>query len=72
MDIVAYSGSLIPFINLRELSKSGVVFAVNRYECFMEIENMLKTFCGCKPYKKTLSFIKILLILIKKEAYNNR
>ena len=34
---------------------SGVVFAVNRYECFMENKNMIRT----------LSLSKILLVLIK-------
>ena len=39
----------------------------NRYECFMENKNMIRTFCGCEPSKKTtLSLIKILLVLIKK------
>ena len=57
----------IPCKNLRKLLTSCVVFAVNRYECFMEDKNMIKTFCGCKLSKKaTLSLIKILLFLIKK------
>ena len=25
--------------------------AVNRYECFMENKNIIRTFCGCKPSK---------------------
>ena len=33
----------------------------------MEDKNVIKTFCGCKPSKKTtVSLIKILLFLIKK------
>ena len=45
---------------------SGVVFAVNRWKFFMESKKM-KTFCDCKPSKKTtLSLIKILLAFIEK------
>ena len=47
---------------------SGGVFAVNMYKCFTENKN-IKTFCGCKPSKKTiLNLIKILLVVIKKHG----
>ena len=59
MHIVSCSTSFIPFKNLWEWSKSGVV---NRCECFMENKNMLKPFCA----------VNLILVLIKKEAYNNR
>ena len=42
MNIVAYSSSFLQFKNLRELSKSRVAFAINRYECFMENETCQK------------------------------
>ena len=35
-----------------DLLTSGVIFVVNRYECFMENKNIRKTFCGFKPSKK--------------------
>ena len=41
--------ALAPCENQKELLTSGVVFAVNRYEGFMEIKSMIRTFCGCKP-----------------------
>ena len=67
MQMIAYSSSFIPCKNQRELLTSGVVFAVNRYKCFMENKNMIRNFCGCKPSKKTtLSLIKILLVIIKR------
>ena len=67
MQRIAYSSSFIPCKHQRELLTSGVVFTVNRYEYFMENKNMIRTFCGCEPSKKTtLSLIKILLVLIKK------
>ena len=48
----------------RELLTSGVAFAVNRCEIFME--KKVTTFCGCKPSQKiTLILIKILLVLTK-------
>ena len=48
---------------------SRVVFAVNWHECFMENKITIRTFCGCEPSKKTtLSFIKILLVLINKRG----
>ena len=31
---------------------SGVIFAVNKYECFMKNKNIVRTSCGCKPSKK--------------------
>ena len=66
MQRIAYSSSFIPCKNQRELLTSGVVFAVNRYKCFMENKNIIRT-CGCKPSKKTtLGLIKILPVLIKK------
>ena len=51
MQVIAYSSSLIPCKNQRELLTSWIVFAVNRYECFMENRN-IRRFCGCKPFKK--------------------
>ena len=36
------------------LLTSSIVFAVNKYECFMENKNMIKTFCGCKSSKNTI------------------
>ena len=36
MQGLAYRSSFIPCKNQRELLTSRVVFAVNRYECFME------------------------------------
>ena len=67
MQIIAYSSSFIPCKNHKELLTSGVVLAVNRYKCFMEKKNLIKTFSGCKPSKKTtLSIISILVMLIKK------
>ena len=69
MQRIVYSSSFIPCKNQRELLTSWVVFAVNRYECFMENKNMIRTFCDSKPSKKTtLSLIKILLVLIKKRG----
>ena len=38
--------------NQKELLTSWGVFVVNRYECFMENQSMIRTFCGCKPSKK--------------------
>ena len=66
MQRIAYSSSFIPCKNQWELLMPWIVFAVNRYECFMENKN-IRRFCGCKPFKKTttLSLIKILLALIK-------
>ena len=51
MQRIAYSNSFIPRKIQRELSKSGIVFAVNKYECFMDV---LRTFCGCKPSKNNI------------------
>ena len=45
---------------------SGLIFAVNRFACFMENWNTIRIFCGVKPKKKTFSLIKILMVLIKK------
>ena len=45
----------------------NLILTVNRYKSFMENINLIRTFCGCKPSKKTtLSLIKILLVLIKR------
>ena len=64
MQRIAYSSSFIPCKNQWELLMPWIVFAVNRYECFMENKNIISTFCGCKPSKKNkLSLIKILLVL---------
>ena len=46
------SSPFILFKNQKKLLKSWAVFAVNRYECFMENKNMLRIFSGCKPSKK--------------------
>ena len=63
----AYSSSFIPCKNQRELLTSWVVFAANRYECFMEKKNMIRTFCGCKPSKKhSIETHQIFTVLIKK------
>ena len=68
MQRIAYSSSFVPFENQR-ITTSGGVFAVNKYECFMENKN-IKTFSGCKLSKKktTLSLINILLVIKNKEA----
>ena len=50
MQRIAYSSSFVPFENQR-ITTSGGVFAVNKYECFMENKN-IKTFSGCKLSKK--------------------
>ena len=39
-------------VKIRELWTSGGVFAVNRYECFMENKNV--TFCCCKLSKDNI------------------
>ena len=52
MQRIACSSPFILFKNQKKLLKSWVVFAVNRYECFMENKNMLRIFSGCKPSKK--------------------
>ena len=31
---------------------SGVIFVVNRYECFMKNKNIIRTFCDCNYWKK--------------------
>ena len=36
-------------VKIRASLTSEVVFAINRYECIMENENIIRTFCGCKP-----------------------
>ena len=51
MQRIAYSSS-IPCKSQKESLASWSVFAVNRYESFMENKNMIRTFCGCKPWKK--------------------
>ena len=68
MQRIAYSSSFVPFENQR-ITTSGGVFAVNKYECFMENKN-IKTFSGCKLSKKktTLNLINILLVIKNKEA----
>ena len=69
--------------NQRALVTSGVTFAVNKWEVFVKIKNVLwirknfvkkshswiiTTFWGChhSKNKRTLSLIKILVVLIKK------
>ena len=37
--------------NQRKLLTPGVIFAVSRYKGFMK-NNIIQTFCGCKPAKK--------------------
>ena len=66
MQRFAYSSSFIPCENQRELLTSRVVFAVNRYECFMENKNLIRTFCGCKPSKQTKLTSSKFYWLIKK------
>ena len=51
---IAYSSCFIPCKNKEELLTSWVVFAVNRYECFMENKNMIRTFCSCKTKKNNI------------------
>ena len=46
--------SCTAFKNWRKLLTSGVIFAVNRYGRFMENENIIRTFCGFKPYKQSV------------------
>ena len=65
MQRIAYSSSFIPCKIQRELSKSGIVFAVNRYECFMVV---LRKFCGCKPSKNNIEPHQNLLFLVKKRG----
>ena len=63
MQRIAYSSTFIPSKNQREFFTSGEVFAVKGANVSWDI----RTFCGCKPSKKTkVSLIKILLVLIKK------
>ena len=53
-------------VKIRELLTSGVVFAVNRYECLIKNENTIRMFCSCKPSKNTtLNLIKVLLVVTK-------
>ena len=66
MQRFAYSSSFIPCENQRELLTSRVVCAVNRYECFMENKNLIRTFCGCKPSKQTKLTSSKFYWLIKK------
>ena len=33
---------------------SGVLFAMNRYEFFMENKNMIRKFCACKPSENNI------------------
>ena len=72
MQRISYSGSFIPCKNQRELSTPRVVFAPNSYKCFMENKIFIRTFRGFKSFKnkkiknkkKTLSLLKILLVVI--------
>ena len=59
--------ALSHYVKIRELLTSGVVFAVNRYECIMENKNIIIIFCSCKTFKKTttLNLLKVLLVVIK-------
>ena len=43
--------SCTAFKNQRKLLTSGIIFAVNKYECFMEYKNTTRPFYGCKPSK---------------------
>ena len=52
---IAFSSSFIPCKNQRKLLKPGVIFTFNTNECLMENKNMIRTFCGCKSSKTTLS-----------------
>ena len=67
-----YSNNFIIFYipnepSWRESLTSGVICAVHRYECFIENKNKIRIFRGWKPSKiRTLSLIKILLVLVKK------
>ena len=49
MQGIAYSSPFISCKNQRELLTSGIAFAVNRYQCYMENKNMIRTFNGYKP-----------------------
>ena len=51
MQRISYSGSFIPCKNQRELVTPRVVFAPNRYKCFMENKNFIRTFHGFKSFK---------------------
>ena len=58
----------------RELLTSGVIFVVNRYKCFMENKNTIRTFCGCKPSEKKkknppFNLIEMLLVLLKTQRH---
>ena len=65
MQRIVYGSSFIPRENQRIITSRGV-FTVNKYKCFMENKNTIRTFCGYKPSKKTtLCLIKILLVVIK-------
>ena len=46
---ISYRRSFITCNNQRKLLTSWIVFAVNRYECFIENKNKVRIFCGCKP-----------------------
>ena len=65
---ISYSSSFIPRKNQRELLLSAVVFAVNRYECFMENENMIRTFCGYKPSKSNIELHQKFIVSYKKHG----
>ena len=56
MKRIPYSSSFTPCKNKKELLTSGVIFAVDRYECFKENKNIIRTFCGSKPSKKKRHF----------------
>ena len=66
MQRFAYSSSFIPCENQRELLTSRVVCAVNRYECFMENKNLIRTLCRCKLSKETKLISSKFYWLIKK------
>ena len=68
MQIISYSSSFIPRKNQRELLSSAVVFAVNRYECFTENKNMIRTFCGYKPSKNNIELHQKFIISYKKHG----
>ena len=68
MQRISYSSSFIPGKNQGELLSSAVVFAVNRYECFMENKNMIRKFCGYKPSKSNIELHQKFTVSYKKHG----
>ena len=52
MQRITCCNSFTPFKSQRESLTSEVIFAVSRYEGFMENKNIIRTFCVCKPSRK--------------------